>query len=252
MSINFKKGTPIAIIQDGKYDGEVVYIDPEVEGEKVLMLKDGTFQPLPKEKGRYSDYICGKAGSGKSTFSAKKAYNYHLMFPDNQIFLFSRLNEDPAFDKMEKKGIIRRILIDESLVTEPIDIVNEMKNCLVIFDDVDTYADITVMKAIDNIRDQILQLGRHNNISICNISHNVNNTGIGSKFTRIVLNELHNLVFFNRSCNIHQTKYCLKKYFGFSDKQINNLVSNKKTRWTQVNTEHPQYILTENVVALTN
>lgn len=252
MSLNFKTGIPIAIIDGGKYDGEVLYVDPDKEGEKVIMIKDGVFQPLPKDKGRYSDYVVGKAGSGKSTFCSKKAYNYHLMFPNNAIYLFSRLEEDPAFDKMEKKGIIKRVLINNSLIEEPIDIVNELKDCLVIFDDVDTYADNNLMKAIDNIRDQVLQLGRHNNISICNISHNVNNTGVGAKFTRIALNELHNLVFFNRSCNIHQTKYCLKKYFGFTDKQIDKIVSNKKTRWTQINTEHPQYVLTENVCALTN
>lgn len=252
MSLNFKKGIAIAIIEGGRYDGEVLYVNPDIEGSKVLKLSDGVFQPLPKEEGRFSDYIVGKSGSGKSTLCASKAVNYHLMFPDNNIYLFSRLQNDPAFDKMEKQGIIKRIVIDQSLIDEPIDIVSELKNCLVIFDDVDTYADNNLMKAIDNVRDQILQLGRHNNISIMNCSHNVSNTGVGAKITRILMNELHSLIFFNKSANFHQIKYCLKKYFGFTDSQIEKIVKNKSTRWTLINTEHPQYILTENIAALTN
>lgn len=252
MSLNFEEnGIPIALINGGEYDGEILYVDPDKEGEKIFKLDDGTFSLLPKIDGRFSDYYVGKSGSGKSTLCAEKAKNYHKLFPKNDIYLFSILESDPVFDDMEKKGIIKRVAIDESLIDDPIDH-NDFKNCLVIFDDVDTFHNDKLMKAINSLRDQILQLGRHNNISIINCSHNVNNTGAAAKFNRIIMNELHCLVFFNKSANYHQIKYCLKKYFGFQDKQIEKLIKNKNTRWTCISSNHPQYIVTENLCVLTN
>jgi len=254
MSLTFrgnKDSIPIAVVKGGKYDKKILYINPKKEGKKKLKLEnDSKFELIPKNEGRFVDYIVGKSGSGKSTLCAQKASYYHLMFPKNNIYLFSRVDDDDAFKNMEK--IIKRVLIDESLIDDPIDVLNDFENCLVIFDDVDTYSDNKLMKAIDNIRDQIMQLGRHKNISLMNCSHNVNNTGVGMKTTRTIMNELHNLIFFNKSCNYHQIRYCLKKYFGLTDKQIHDIVKKKNTHLTCISSNHPQYVLTENSINLTN
>lgn len=246
-----KTSSPIAVICGGKYDGEIVYKDDK-EGRDHIKLNNAHFELLPKSDGRFIDYVVGKSGSGKSTLCSKKAKYYHMMYPDNDIYLFSRVDEDDAFKEMEKKGIIKRIKIDQSIIEEPIDVLNEFEDCLCIFDDVDTFADNRLMKAIDNIRDQIMQLGRHKNVSLMNCSHNVSNTGAGMKITRTIMNELHHLIFFNKSCNYHQIKYCLKKYFGLVDTQIDSIVKNKGTRWTCISSDHPQYVMTEDLVYLLN
>lgn len=252
MSLNFKKGVPIALIDGSRYDGEVLYVDPDKEGEKVFKLKDGKFKIIPEEKVRASYYICGKAGSGKSYMANDIATMYHLMFPKNHIYLFSQLEEDPAFEKLERKGVIKRVVIDKSLAEDPINVTEDMRDCLAIFDDIDCLNDKEVKKAVNLLRVQILELGRKNNISVINCCHNVNHTGADGQFNRSIMNELKNFIFFNKSLNHHQIEYCLKTYFGFKNKQIQNLINNKSTRWTCISANHPQYVLTETVAALTN
>lgn len=256
MSLTFNSRSkdliPISTIKDGKYNSEILFINKNKEGRKELNLKDGKFEILPSNNGRFITYICGKSGSGKSTLTANIVKYYNIMFPKNGVYLFSRLDEDDAFKQMEKKKIIKRFIIDKRLIDDPVDVLNEFSNCLCVFDDIDTYADIKLMKAIDNIRDQILQTGRHNNISMIVTSHNINNTGVGARITRTIMNELHHLIFFNKSCNYHQIHYCLKKYFGMKDTEIDNLIKKKDTMWTLISSNHPQYILTENTAKLTN
>lgn len=250
-SSRYKNNIPIALVKGGKYDSEVLYINPDKETTKKLKLKsDSKFEIIPQIKERFITYICGKSGSGKSTLAADIALKYHKMFPKNKIYLFSKVDQDDAFEKMEKQKIIKRFIIDKSLIDEPVDVLNSFINCLTIFDDVDTYTDNKIMKAIDNIRDEILQTGRHNNISMLVTSHHINNTGTGSKITRSIMNELHHLIFFNKSRNYHQIHYCLKKYFGMKTKEIDELLDKKDTRWTLISSNHPQYILTQNTVYL--
>lgn len=261
MSLNLKNGRCIARILGGELNGELIHIDTDKKTHKKydsdsdsddenyyfgksITLKKGNFYPVPNFETREITYICGMSGCGKSTMANLLAKTYYHMFPNNPIYLFSKLMNDNAFQELEKKRIIKRVQINESIVENPINIQTEIKNGgLVIFDDVDTFTDPKIIKAIVNLKNDILELGRHYNIYCIIISHLINPNSKAQG--RTIMNELHNLIIFPRGGgSVYQQKYCLKNYFGFDTKKIDSILS-MKTRWVQISKTYPQYILSE-------
>lgn len=251
MSINFENGKCIAYINGGEFNGETISIDTEKEDHKKtskddynvyfgkkLVLNNGKFEPLPNFDTRSIYYICGPSGSGKSTMAANIMHNYMRLFPKKPVYIFSQLDEDKAFGK---NGV--RVKVDQSLVESPIDVTKEIKGgALVIFDDIDTIFDKGVASAIANIKAQILELGRHNDIYCIITSHLLNPND--RKTSRIVLNELTDLVVYPLGGSIYQITYCLEKYFGYKKKQIEEILDTN-SRWVLISKTYPQYILKE-------
>lgn len=249
MSFNNKEiGNPIAMVKIGDKVKDFVYLDEDNDkGTKKIQLKqddDRSFESIPPFGKRESLYICGKSGSGKSTFAARRATLYNRMYPKNTIYLFSMIDEDPVFTPLEKKGIITRVIIDNEMVEQPIEVLNEMKDCLAIFDDIDTHPNIKIQRAVNNIMIQILQLGRKANISFYNCSHHMSQTGVNSSFSRTILLEADALVIFNKYVSKSQANSVLEKYFDFTKKQIKEVIK-LKSRWTFIRKDIPMYILSE-------
>lgn len=263
---------PIAYIEGGELDGNIIYLqneddeysasetDSESEddffpqrknlsqkGLKRIKIRHGRMVPIPSEK-RFVDYLVGMSGSGKSTCASKTIDKYHRLYPQNDIYLFSMKDYDPVFAPFEKKGIIKRIKLDEELLEQdPKEVVDMNGNSLMIFDDVDAMADIntTMMKKINAIRKYIMEVGRAANVSIINCSHDICHIGVNRDFSRKMMNEMTSMTFFNKTANDHQLKYCLEKYFSMNPKDINSLKDYKRTRWTRMNRHYPKYILRE-------
>jgi hypothetical protein len=59
---------------------------------------------------------------------------YKKIWKDREVYLFSALKEDESLDEIKPK----RFRIDESLVSNPLDI-EDLKDSLVIMDDIDVY-----------------------------------------------------------------------------------------------------------------
>ncbi len=78
--------------------------------------------------------IFGKKGSGKSTFANDIANIYRELFPNNEIYLFSRILEDKSIEA--KKLNITRLPIDINLLDMDINF-DDFRPSLVIFDDID-------------------------------------------------------------------------------------------------------------------
>lgn len=244
--LNFSEiGRPIAVIKGSKLDGKKIYVsDQDVEGIpnfRMLKLKDGCFQPIPDTaKERDCHYITGASGSGKSTWTRKFLNEYKKSKKKNPLYLFSSLDEDKNLDKKD----IKRVNIGENLIKTPIQI-DELANSAVIFDDTDVIRDKGLREIVNGIRDEILQIGRHHNITCLITNHSL--TG---KDLKTVLSECHTITFFNGNWN-RQLKYLIDNYLGLNPEDIKR-IRKSKSRWITVFKNYPMVILTENEVWLAN
>ena len=170
MSFSFTKGHPIAKINNGEFDGEVLGILDDIKkvGKKEMISRDidfkkagGTLFPLPNPDDEFGArfYISGPTGSGKSFFCYQYGKLYKEMFPDNPIYLFSKLKKDKSIDPL----MPTRILLDETILENPI-IPEELGDSLVIFDDIDAIQNDAVRKHIQKFRNDLLECGRHEKI----------------------------------------------------------------------------------------
>lgn len=247
---------PLAIINGGKLNNKIIYLDEDINNKKQyvsyellnnklnteISIKDGKLFPLPELDKRECIFISGPAGSGKSTYVAEYIDYYKSIHSRNDIYLFSKINDDKAFKKYEKKII--KIPLDESLMSEPIES-EDVKNSLVIFDDVDTITDKKLQEFIDKLRDDLLECGRHQNIYILNTGHNLLNW----KKTKVVLNESTGVVFFPRSGAAHAIKGFLTKYCGLDREQVAKIF-HLDSRWVYINKSYPLYVVSEHKIYL--
>lgn len=245
MSLNLTKGIPIAYIKSGALHDKILYVDTEQGKFKELILRSGKFEILLNPKTREVIYIAGPSGVGKSTQSRSLIEVYHELFPDSPIFLFSKLTDDPAFDDLQKNGIISRVVLNEQIIENPIEVLDEIdpkEGALFVFDDTDTITNKDIMQQISNLKRDIMEVGRHSNIYSIQTSHLIN--GTNKNDTRYILNELSKMIIFPGSGGYKQQRYVLENYWGLNKKQIEKILSTK-SRWLCISKNYPQYVLTE-------
>jgi len=238
MSLNFSKdGFPIAVIKGGKENNQKLFLSDK-DNEKIktfekIQLKDGVFQQIPNNKReRDVGFICGQSGSGKSTYCKNYIIEYHKIFKDRPIYLFSHLDEDKVLDEL---GIIKRVRLSNDLLDEKLTS-KDFQNCLVLMDDVEIITNKHIKKFVYQLMEEIAMTGRHFNTSLLMISHNA----VGNEVRRI-LNECHFFVYFPWGQNL---KYTLEKYIGIDQKQIKQ-IKTTKSRWAVIFKNYPQCVLTE-------
>ena len=274
--LSLTKGRPIAKIIGGNYDGELLGLVMEHQrdeecclcedcGKKcrkrpcckrckvkldsdevsnlgdAIVLTEGKLIPLPNVDSRSVDFIAGPSGSGKSTCAVNLATIFKKVFPEKDIYLFSRTDfkNDPVFRDLHPI----QIKIDESLLDKPIDITQELKGgALIIFDDCNTLQNDKLKKEIDKLMNDIMEIGRKLGIWIIITNHLV--IPSEKKMARTVLNEMHTLTVFPKSGSAQQIRYCLKTYFGLPEKQIQEIL-NLPSRWVMINKSYPQFVIHE-------
>jgi len=244
--LNFESiGSPVAKIMDKTTKKEqVVYLsDPELDGEvrngytNIKLESHQSFQQIPDNKERNILYVTGASGSGKSYYSAEFIQQYIKKHPKNDVFLFSSVGEDKVLDKIKR---LKRFKIhDEDFVGETFT-VDDFKDCLLIFDDVDCISSKPILKKVYEILDKVLTTGRHTGTSVVYTTH----TACNGKSTKLILTESHSVTFFMNGMGGKSSKYLLDSYLGLDKKQIQELKS-IKTRWTTVIKSFPQLILTQ-------
>ena len=154
----------IAVIHDNKkgkhQTNDILAIDVDSsEGDPMILKGSKVFEPVNDPATRKINYIAGASGSGKSTFAKKLIIKHSLMFPEAPIYILSRLDNDPAFDKLEADGMLIRIPIDEEFVEQPIDMLEDIpEGSLVVFDDIDTFRNKETVNVINNLKLQIFKL----------------------------------------------------------------------------------------------
>ena len=193
--------------------------------QKEIIIKNGEIEPIINPNAeRQVFYISGMSGSGKSTYVNKIINSYNKFFKKNKIYLFSNKEHD---DSYTNKNIIKMSL-NEDLVDDPITL-EEIKDSMVIFDDIEGVPSKKIMNELDRLRDVILQQGRSYKVYFCYVSHLANNY----KQTRTILNECHSITIFPAMTTTYSLKYLLEKYFGFSKDDIKKLLS-LNSRWVTI------------------
>ena len=204
-------------------------------------IYDGKLSPYPsnnkKEQQRDVLYIGGPSGSGKSYLTSIYLKNFRKVFPKHKIYLFSRVEDDEVLDKIPG---LQRIMINDELLESPIDISELNKSCC-IFDDVDTIPNTDLRKNIQQLRDDILECGRHNDIYCISTTHVLTNFGS----TRVALSEATHIGFFPKSGSTYHIIRMLKVYCGLSQKQIKTVMA-LPSRWVMLCRKYPQYVLYDN------
>ena len=240
-------GRPMCKINGGKYNNKVVHYSEHDDNDvdlsycpfkQLTLTGDAKFEPFPNTtQERDILYICGPSGSGKSFYTKQYIRNYIKCFPDNEIYMFSKLTEDKSLDDIEQ---LQRIILDERLITEPFD-VKDFENTLVIMDDIDCIKEKMIKKAIYQLKDEILETGRHTNTTLCITSH----LAAKGHETKSILNEAHSVVLFPSSGM--PIKYLLENYMGLEKKQV-DVLKKMKTRWINICRGYPMTLITEKTI----
>ncbi len=254
MSFNIQeKGGEIAIIKGGDDDGEIVYLDSnykkgddeEVKGlkskkiiyfDKLDLDKKSTFEHYPNtSRERDVLMIVGQSGSGKSFYLNQYLTNYKKAYKNKRpIYFISAVAEDKSIDAK----IVKRIALNETWLTEPLELV-DVKDSLVCLDDIEAIKDLRIKQALFTFINELLTMGRHHNISVALIVHHAN----GKKYLMDMLNECTSFTYFVRSSN-RANNYLLENYMGLDMDEIRK-IKKMNTRWATVFRNYPSCVLTE-------
>ena len=177
--------------------------------------EDEYMQIIPNKQKRQIIYITGASGQGKSRYAGNYAKEYKKMFPKNDIYLFSLINDDVELNNIKN---IKKINLDETFLDTPIEL-EDLKNCLLIFDDCDSIEDKEVLGKIKSIQKMGLECGRHEFTSMIVTSHQA----CDYRNTKIVLNEAHFIVIFPNGMGNRALKYLCESYCGLDKKQIQKI-----------------------------
>ncbi len=202
--------------------------------------RDTKLVPLPDLTERFVEYIAGPSGSGKSHIASGLATEFKRINPRKPVYIFSRTDarKDPVYRNL--KPI--QIDINETLLEDPIDITDEIKEggALMIFDDCGTIQDDKLRKEVEKLMSDAMEVGRKLNCNIIITNHLV--IPNEKKFARTVLNEFNTLTVFPKSGSSQQIRYALKTYVGLNNKQIDDILA-LKSRWVRISKSYPQYVL---------
>jgi hypothetical protein len=240
--LNFEnEGDKIAIIQGTKGKNiPILCIGNGARQEyKEIKLKEGeSFQHVPNvNKERDILYITGQSGSGKSYYTAQYCLQYKAIYPKRNIYLFSALSEDKGSLDLVKG--LKKVKLDDDFINDDDITIDELKESLVIFDDVDN-----LKKGLKNkiwtLMNSILQTGRHTKTSAIITYHLPTN----SHDTRLILNECHSITIFVATMGGAKLKYLLDAYLGMDKKEIQK-VKKMKSRWITIFKTYPKVILSQ-------
>lgn len=217
-----------ALIQKAEEDGET---------STSMILEDGKFTLNPMYNKYQLFYIVGSCGAGKSYLAREIIENYKKMYPKNEVYVISSLQEDTTLDKL--KYLVR---IDPNTFIDEKPNIDEFSNSLVLFDDYENFPkkiyDLTV-----ELINSIASTGRHASINMICIQHNFTNY----KATRLLLNEMTHVVVYPSSASNHALKYLLGTYCGLDRKQLQE-VKKSKSRWVCIYRHHPNMMITQNEI----
>ena len=158
---------------------------------------------------------------------------------DIPVYLFSSLPDDESLDSIKPK----RIILDDSLIDDPIDI-KEFADTVVIFDDTDVLTNKKIREEVYKTMIRGLEIGRHYRIKMVITNH----LPCNGKETRRVLNESSSSTFFLHSANA-KNRYFLENYVGI-DKKMINYFKKQNTRAVTIFKNFPMLYLSDHEVGL--
>lgn len=204
-----------------------------------------TVSLLPSDTTPDRIYVAGASGVGKSCWSAMFVYEYHLKYPSNKIYMYSTHTNETAYSALpieyqELKTLLPVSISEGREVPPPT--VQDFKNSLVIFDDVDNLQSKPSQEAVIGLQSDLLANGRKYGVSVMVVAHQLMNY----KQTRNLLSECFRIVFFPQSSKYHVLRF-LKIYAGLQKIDIDRIM-NTKSRWICLQTLVPNIVISEHEV----
>jgi len=212
-------------------------------------------------------FVSGASGCGKTTIIREYATNYKRINPNNKVYLITQSREDnlPHYCRVwtakKSKGKtyeeylkLEYIDFDYFKDTERIDITQEYKDCLIIFDDFMYYMGDD-KKETDHIRQrvvgmilQILNLGRKVSCSAIISSHLLYDRKMNELFQNIYC-EINKFIFSVKS-NRRQLYYVLKTYMGLRNSEIEAIMKFDPHSHMLTLSKDPSFILSSGSIQL--
>lgn len=178
---------------------------------------DQYFQLIPNpETERQILYVTGSSGSGKSYFTKKYCREFARVFPKRPIILISSVDKDESVDDIKN---LKRLKLKSPEFLEEDFVIDDFKECLVIFDDTDCITDKKLRTKVNGILGMILETGRHTSTYCIYTSH----LATAGNDTKRILNESHSITFFPRTMGGRMLKYLCEGYLGLDKKEIDHL-----------------------------
>ena len=218
------------------YDDNFTEKNPEKVVELDIHDDSKYFFPLP-QKHSERIYISAPSGAGKSTFIGKYLTELRKVKGKKRpIFIFSRVEDDKPLDIHKPIRIpLERELFDENpLIPE------DFRDCILIFDDIDTLIDKPLLKYLQHFRDDLLECGRHYGITTISTTHQILNFAE----TRKLLNEATAIIIFPKATGNYQLRSFLERYMGFDKEQIEH-IKHLPSRWLYLSKHYPLYMIYE-------
>lgn len=233
---------PVAIVRgsrNGKNDGKILYLSDKAKAPPDSFVDvdilDGCLQPYPNPSLRNVTYSAGQAGSGKSTWNSNYMAEWSAQHPKRPLFIVSRVASDATFDDIPG---VERIPASRFTGPTPLTIDSFPPNSFVLFDDIDTYPDKKIKEAVQRLRQDILETGRHKMIHCASTNHNL----IDGNSTRTLLNETHLITVFPKGGSLNQLRYLLKTYLGYSREEIAHFIK-LPSRWVTIYRNYPGCVI---------
>ena len=201
------------------------YITPQ--GKRLELLPD--FNRIEKL------YIAAPSGAGKSTFASNWIRRYLEFYKDNEFIVLSCVDSDIVIDKLQPL----RVNLN-NVLSDPIDIENEMSNSIVLIDDCSCITNVHIRKYVINLLNSIAQTGRHYKITLVNVVHNL----LDFHNSKTILTEATSVVIFCKSGSNKQNISYMERYCNFTKEQITKIL-NLPSRWVSIKRTFPNLIIHE-------
>ena len=194
-------------------------------------------------------FVVGRNGCGKSTVIQKILKNYIKVYKNRKIILFSLQDYDDKLDPIFKN--IQRVELGDEFMENPFSL-DELRNSICIFDDVDSARNKKLKDALNKLKDDILKNGRshsgdrNEDIDVIMTNHNV----LGGHETTTMIRESFFYVVFPKGSTSQAINQITKKYSGLKNDHVQRVVRNP-ARYVIIHNTHPGYVLTEKEIFLT-
>lgn len=182
-------------------------------------------------------FISAPSGTGKSSWTGQYARAWQETMK-LKIIVLSEVTEDRAFEGVTLKRIPFSKLVDERGEPNECIQMEDLKDSLVIMDDIDAITNLKLLKWIRQLRNKCLEVGRHHNISLICTTHHI----MANNVTKTLLMEATKVVIFPFCGAGEQLKRYLKQYIGMNERQIKQVFS-LKSSWIMINKSTPRYIM---------
>lgn len=193
----------------------------------------GDFIPYPKRNDIL--LLLGATGSGKSTSIRLYLIEFKRLYPEvKNIYLFTdNVEEDPVLAGLG----IKKIKIDRKLVDNPIKPI-ELKDSVVIFDDVDSIQDKEILKAITFLKGSCAKQG----VSKCGITCIItNHNATENMSTKSAINEAKYIYIYPQG-GTTGLNYLLRTKLGL-DKEQYMKITQCKSRVVILHKRFPWYVI---------